>query len=113
MVVKSSSQRLAVYGTLRRGEANHHLIADLGEPKIGAVRGRLRSVDGFPVLTLADDGDEVTVEVYESPALTGERWAKLDEFEGPAYRRTELDVLLRDGSHVAAMCYCDAVKFGR
>lgn len=97
--------RLAVYGTLRRGEVNHGLIADLGEPVLGWVRGTLGEWRGYPVFRWRPDALEVPVEVYQSPQLTQERWNGLDRFEGSEYRRIFVPVTLSLREHVVATIY--------
>jgi gamma-glutamylcyclotransferase (GGCT)/AIG2-like uncharacterized protein YtfP len=55
------------------------------------VRGQLReagwgSALGFPGLVLDAAGAAIDVDLLESEDLV-EHWARLDEFEGPGYRR--------------------------
>ena len=96
------ADRLAVYGTLIPGGPNHHELEHLGGRWFeGTVRGHLRKEGwgsdlGFPGIVLDSTGPEVTVHVLESPRLADE-WARLDEFEGPAYRRTPVRVATGDG----------------
>lgn len=93
----SAATRLATYGTLAPGRVNHHQLAGLaGRWLKGTVRGR-RVVAGwgadmgFPGLVLDPEGDVVAVHLFESPDLPA-HWARLDAFEGPGYRRTEVAV---------------------
>lgn len=88
--------RLFVYGTLKRGCKNHHLIA--GESFVGEARTspgfRLYHLGDFPGM-VADDGD--------TEGVTGEVWAvdelqlaRLDAFEGVAeglYRREPVPLM--------------------
>ena len=91
--------RLAVYGSLAPGKANHHQLAELrGHWRQGTVRGRLVEAGwgtslGFPGLVLDDDGDAVEVQLFESPDLPA-HWPRLDAFEGPGYRRVTAPVAL-------------------
>ncbi len=93
--------RLAVYGSLAPGRVNHDELAELeGAWTQGVVRGRLVSAGwgaalGFPGLVLDPEGDKVAVFLFTSPALP-EHWARLDAFEGPAYRRAVADVTTAD-----------------
>jgi gamma-glutamylcyclotransferase (GGCT)/AIG2-like uncharacterized protein YtfP len=58
---------------------------------------------GFPALVLDSTGPAVEVDVLESPDLPAE-WARLDEFEGPGYRRVVATVHTSAGE-VAAFVY--------
>jgi len=84
--------RLAVYGSLAPGRSNHQQLDGLaGRWRAGVVRGALmapgwRAGLDFPGVVLDPGGGEVAVQVFESPGLPG-RWARLDAFEGPHYRR--------------------------
>ena len=101
------ASRLVVYGTLRPGRSNHHLVAHLGTWRRATVRGRLGSWEGYPILVVADgDGDDVPADLLTSPVLDAHLGA-LDDFEGPAYRR-ELVVVESDEGPVVAQCYVDA-----
>ena len=105
--------RLAVYGTLRRGQPNHNLIADLGEPEAGSVAGFLTEWSGYPVFhSTCDDpareNERVDVELYRSVKLTPERWSELDRFETAAYRRILVPVRISGGGLVTATIYAGA-----
>lgn len=80
--LEKPQQRLAVYGTLRRNQPNHEVIADLGEPSLGEVRGNLVTKNGLPFFNWNDEGDRIEVEVYSSTKLNDGRWQRLKEFEG-------------------------------
>ena len=73
------------------------MLADLGGHWVaGTVRGTLReqgwgSALGYPGIVLDPSGPEVAVEVLESNELPA-HWARLDDFEGPGYRRTVTSV---------------------
>lgn len=102
--------RLFVYGSLRPGEKNAHLLADIeGAWSRGSVRGHLRDGGwgagiGYPAIVLADDGDVVEGDVFTSPEISA-WWKSLDDFEGDEYRRTRTEVLLEDGSSAEAYVY--------
>ena len=89
--------RLAVYGTLAPGEVNHDQLADIaGRWFDGAVRGHLHAEGwgatlGFPAVVLDTEGPEVRVRVFESSDLP-DHWERLDRFEGPGYRRIEIEM---------------------
>jgi gamma-glutamylcyclotransferase (GGCT)/AIG2-like uncharacterized protein YtfP len=101
--------RLATYGTLAPGRPNHHQLDGLdGRWLVGYLFGTL--VDsgwgaslGYPALTLDPDGSAVEVQVFESADLPA-HWARLDEFEGPGYRRVAATVHTPAGD-VAASIY--------
>jgi gamma-glutamylcyclotransferase (GGCT)/AIG2-like uncharacterized protein YtfP len=84
--------RLAVYGTLQPGQANHHQLAGLGGHWIpGRVRGRLLAEGwgaalGFPALVLDPAGPWVEVQILQSENLP-QHWDRLDAFEGDGYWR--------------------------
>jgi gamma-glutamylcyclotransferase (GGCT)/AIG2-like uncharacterized protein YtfP len=94
---------LAVYGTLAPGEPNHHVVADIGGRWVeGAVRGhrfeaRWRGMPGYPGF-LPDAGGPVVEVLVLVSALLGEHWGRLDDFEGPGYRRREVEVFDRLGA---------------
>ena len=98
--------RLAVYGTLAPGRANHHQISALaGKWQHGTVRGQLFSSGwgaalGFPGLILNPLGPAVEVGLFESAELP-EHWARLDEFEGSGYRRVIATVNTEGGERSA------------
>ncbi len=102
--------RLAVYGSLRPGRENHHHVADIsGTWTAGIVRGDLHPTGwgmtlGYPALKWRADGAEVPVQVLESVELPL-HWARLDAFEGAAYRRLVVPVELPDGASVDACIY--------
>ena len=104
-----SETRLAVYGSLAPGEVNHHQLAGLtGSWRRGTVQGKRfesgwGSTLGFPGLILDPAGPAVDVQVFESPDLP-DHWARLDEFEGPGYRRVVTKVRTADGD-VSACIY--------
>ncbi|MEQ9448548.1 MAG: gamma-glutamylcyclotransferase family protein [Rhodospirillaceae bacterium] len=108
----NADHHLVVYGTLAPGQPNHHQLSGLrGDWQTGVVRGRLvkkgwGAALGFPVLTLADDGEEIEVHLFASPDLP-DHWERLDAFEGSEYRRTLVKVETRAGN-VDAWIYVDA-----
>jgi gamma-glutamylcyclotransferase (GGCT)/AIG2-like uncharacterized protein YtfP len=108
--IRRASTRLAVYGSLRPGGENHHLVGDLrGEWAVGRVRGVLlpgggEGIERYPMLTLDESGAEVKVDLLESEGLL-ERWEELDSFEAPAYRRQLAVVELEEGRLAVASVY--------
>lgn len=92
------SRRLAVYGSLRPGENNHHLVAEIpGRWSEGFVRGTLHESGwgatlGYPALVWDEDGPEVPVRILTADGLP-EHWDRLDAFEGDAYLRILVPVV--------------------
>jgi gamma-glutamylcyclotransferase (GGCT)/AIG2-like uncharacterized protein YtfP len=107
-VTGGAEVRLATYGTLAPGRQNHGQLSDLaGRWLVGQVRGSL--VDegwgaelGYPALILDPGGPPVEVYVFESEALV-HHWDRLDEFEGPGYRRAAVDVSTDEGVLAASI----------
>lgn len=93
--------RLAVYGSLAPGRANHRELAGLnGHWRQGSVRGRLVSAGwgaaiGYPGMVLDPAAGPVDVQLFESADLP-EHWQRLDAFEGEGYRRISTRVLTAD-----------------
>ena len=98
-------RRLAVYGTLRRGQRNHSKLAKLdGEWRHAHVHGELIERSGLPHFTWDLSGPEVAVEILESPDLET-RWIDLDRFEGGSYRRIWIVVAGDRGELTVANIY--------
>lgn len=91
---------LAVYGTLAPGRSNHEVVAGIGGRWVEVViRGRRftarwRDTPGFPGFEPDPDGPVVEALVLLADDLP-DHWARLDAFEGPGYRRVEIDVFDR------------------
>jgi len=100
--------RLAVYGSLAPGQANHHQLAGLqGSWSSGTVRGRLLppgwgAALGYPGLMLDPAADEIAVQILTSDDLP-RHWARLDDFEGEGYRRTIVMVMTAQGEIPACL----------
>ena len=98
--------RLAVYGTLAPGRPHHHQLADLGGRWVqGSVRGSLVAEgwgtdEGCPGIVLDEAGDTIQVYVFE-PTDLPDHWVRLDNFEGPGYRRQVVEVETDEGRVVA------------
>ena len=96
------NHRLATYGSLGPGRANHRHVAGIGGRWLrGHVHGRLVEVGwgatlGFPALTLDPEGAEIEVEILESRDLP-DHWSRLDDFEGPGYERVLTTASTGDG----------------
>jgi gamma-glutamylcyclotransferase (GGCT)/AIG2-like uncharacterized protein YtfP len=94
--------RLASYGSLAPGRVNHHQLAGLkGRWLRGTVQGKRIEAGwgatiGFPALILDPSGPPVEVHLFESSDLPY-HWPRLDEFEGPGYRRVLTRVRTAEG----------------
>lgn len=106
--------RLAVYGSLAPGLANHDQVAEIpGEWRSGlVVTGDLEPLGwgvhlGFPALRWRADGPEVDVQLFVSAELR-DHWERLDRFEGSDYRRI-LVPLLKEGEVAAIANLYEAV----
>ena len=99
---RAADTRLATYGTLAPGRANHHQLAGLkGQWRQGTVRGTLVDTGwaaalGYPGLILDPLGSVVQVYLFESAELP-DHWPRLDAFEGTGYRRVVTQVRTADG----------------
>lgn len=102
--------RMAFYGTLRRGASNHYEVRSIpGDWHLATVRGWVYDItwgpaDGYPGITLDADAPTTEVDVLESDELE-KHLRRLDDFEGPGYRRIEVDVTLEDGTETTAWIY--------
>ena len=103
-------ESLFVYGTLRKGFPNEHVLTEIGGTFTEAsVKGRYIDSGwgaemGCPGLKLDDAGDMIQGQVFRSENLA-QHWQKLDEFEGREYARVETQVQLNDGQFVTAYVY--------
>ncbi|MGZ8306891.1 MAG: gamma-glutamylcyclotransferase [Allosphingosinicella sp.] len=102
-------ERLAVYGSLRPGGRNAHVLAPLiGTWSEGVVHGTLRPIRsgyaaGYSGLALSDAAGPVPVALlcsHDLPAF----WPRLDAFEGAEFVRTIARVRIGDAV-VAASLY--------
>jgi gamma-glutamylaminecyclotransferase len=89
VIADAPEQLLFVYGSLKRGQANH---AQLGDARfVGAARTEarfaLRIIDGYPALVPGERA--VLGELYRIATL---ELGRLDEFEGDGYLRQEIEL---------------------
>ena len=109
-VQDGSENRLAVYGSLAPGQANHWVLEALrGTWSRGIVRGKLHqhgwgSAQGYPAMTYDENGQEIPVQVFESEELSLD-WPRIDQFEGVEYVRTLVPVAMRDGRTLLCNIY--------
>lgn len=101
---------LFVYGTLRQGYPNEHVLAEIGGNfQNASVRGYYVNTGwgaemGCPALTLDVAGKRIAGQIFTSANLQN-YLSKLDEFEGDEYRRVVSRVTLECGKEVEAYVY--------
>ena len=97
--------RLALYGILRPGGSHYYEVRSIpGTWTTGTVRGWTYEItwgpaEGYDGLTLSPDGPPIDVDILESDELD-RHLARLDDFEGPGYRRVTAAASLANGSLV-------------
>ncbi|NIF31210.1 gamma-glutamylcyclotransferase [Enterobacter sp. Cy-643] len=102
-------ESLFVYGTLRPGHENAHIMENIGGEWLpGYVRGTFYergwgAAADFPGIVLDKNGPEVHGYLFLSQNLS-EHWAMLDEFEA-GYDRVKVEVSTPDGRTVIAWIY--------
>jgi gamma-glutamylcyclotransferase (GGCT)/AIG2-like uncharacterized protein YtfP len=107
---EGSEKRLAVYGSLAPGRSNHWVLEGLqGNWSPGTVRGEFHqqgwgATQGFPAMTYDENGQDITVQVFESEELPSE-WVRIDQFEGVEYVRTLVPVVMSDGRTLLCNIY--------
>ncbi|MDG1642560.1 gamma-glutamylcyclotransferase [Klebsiella huaxiensis] len=100
---------LFVYGTLRPGHVNAHILQDIGGEWLpGYVTGTFfergwGAAADFPGIVLDKSGPRVHGYLFLSANLNA-HWSMLDEFED-GYDRVAVEVTTEDGQHVAAWTY--------
>lgn len=92
--------RLAAYGSLRPGESNYSMVADItGDWVPGTIIGHISEYEGYPVFTWDPAASKVPVQILVATNLH-EHWQRLDEFEGDDYERIWIPVETKDGLSV-------------
>lgn len=103
-------QHLFVYGTLRLGQPNAHVMEAIGGTwQKGYVLGALinegwGAAMGSPGIRLSSQKDQVHGYVFSSVHLE-QHWAALDEFEGAEYERVNVMVMLENGESMHSQIY--------
>ncbi len=95
---------ICVYGTLRKGERNHHICGDVISLKPCTIKGTLYDTGyGFPAFEPTGD-NEVQAELVE---ITAEAWKDVDRLEGVPvlYNRKLYPCKLADDTIVEAWVY--------
>ncbi|MBZ7362007.1 gamma-glutamylcyclotransferase family protein [Klebsiella grimontii] len=102
-------ERLFVYGTLRPGHSNAHIMDNIGgEWQPGYVKGLFYergwgAAADFPGIVLDNNGPRVDGYLFLSSNLSV-HWPMLDAFE-EGYDRVAVDVTTEDGQRVTAWIY--------
>ncbi|MBM7342129.1 gamma-glutamylcyclotransferase family protein [Pantoea coffeiphila] len=102
-------ESLFVYGTLRPGHSNAHIMENIGgEWLAGHVTGTFYergwgAAADFPGIVLHSDGAQVNGYLFLSDNLQA-HWPMLDEFED-GYDRVKVEVTTVDGLQVSAWIY--------
>ncbi|MDW3217051.1 MAG: gamma-glutamylcyclotransferase family protein [Acidimicrobiales bacterium] len=106
------TEHLATYGTLMPGEENHWVVRGIaGTWTNGTVAGWTYPIgfgpaEGYPGFTADPAGPAVEVAVLTCEAgRLAKHWREIDEFEGPGYRRMEIDVVMEGGETARAWIY--------
>lgn len=102
--MKKNTVLIAVYGTLRQGECNHHYIERASSIRGCTFSGVLYDTGfGYPAVVLKGE-KPVAAELAE---ISLEAWANVDRLEGypRLYDRLLTDVTLETGETVQAWVY--------
>ena len=97
------SNRVAVYGTLKRRHGANRMMAGATPMGEGTTVPAYRMTDvGYPMITPDEEGHPIRVEVYDEPD-----WQTLDRYEGVPrlYQRRVIPVGLDSGETVDAWIY--------
>lgn len=92
------------------GEENAEILENIGGTwQVASVRGDLlpdgcEATEGYPVLTLNENGKKVNGFVFSSKDLH-KHWSDIDEFEGQGYRRVKTPVELEGGKALEVNIY--------
>lgn len=88
------STRLAVYGSLKPGESNYDQLSMVeGHWQDGKVKGRIKKPGEYLEFTWDVSSPEIPVNVLTAAELSN-HFERLDQFEGPDYRRILVPVLI-------------------
>lgn len=102
-------ERLFVYGTLRPGHSNAHIMENIGGEWLpGYVTGTFYergwgAAADFPGIVLQKNGPQVQGYLFISDNLEA-HWPMLDEFED-GYDRVKVDVTAANGEQLTAWIY--------
>lgn len=101
-------QLVFVYGTLRKGHCNHHLLKDAYFHGIGATESfyAMYLKNGYPYVTSSESRYPIVGELYSVDDGT---LVALDKFEGHPrhYERREQPVIVGETSYIAWIYFRD------
>ena len=92
----TAETRLITYGSLRPGEANHHVMAGIpGRWVRGKVQGTIDPRGRYPKYHAVANGKWIDVMVFISAVLR-RHWTRIDRFEASeGYRRVIVPVRIK------------------
>lgn len=103
-----SNHLVFVYGTLRKGHCNHHLLKDARCCGIGRSEARYAMYlkNGYPYITSSETRYQIVGELY---AVDDSTLVTLDRFEGHPryYERREIPVLVGNDRYTAWVYFRD------
>ncbi len=101
---ESNEVKIIVYGTLMRGESNHHFCQNAISIIPCTIHGQLFDTGyGYPAF-VPDGVMSVAAELITLPI---EDWSRIDSLEGYPYlyNRKEIEATLNDGTSVTGWVY--------
>ncbi len=104
----NASDRIFVYGSLRRSAPGKHhpFLRDARFLGAATIRGRLYDLGPHSMMVPSPDGGRVHGEVYELPRDRAvECWRTLDDYEGSDFKRVRVFATLRNGTRRATWVY--------
>lgn len=105
-----SIHNLFVYGTLRPGETNAYILERIGGTfQKGYILGHhdrdgWGKTGGYPAIKCDHNGERIEGELFTSERLEA-HLPFIDEFEGEAYTRVRVSVILESGETMRAYIY--------
>ena len=107
--------RVFVYGSLKRGLDNHHLLNTAVFAGKASTAASFRMMDGpYPVLRHSDtDGWRVSGELYEVDDLTLKALDDLEGVDEHLYDRIEIEIVMADApqQNVRAFIYIGCAEY--
>jgi pimeloyl-ACP methyl ester carboxylesterase len=106
-----SIQHIFVYGTLRPGDSNEHVMKDIrGEWRDASISGVWHKEGwgyekfGLPGMVVDKNGEEIKGLIFSSANLQ-EYWVTIDNFEGPDYERVKTQAVCPNGDVIEVNVY--------